>query len=124
VYICTIIGTFLKIREMKIVNSRDFRDNQRRYFDMIDNNEQVIVKRSKNRAYKLVPVSESDMLFDIPEEYRCNPYDISPSGDVFWADKRNVEMLGERLKEIEAGKAGPSVILKTRDDIKNFLAGL
>lgn len=28
----------------------------------------------------------------IPDEYRCNPFDISPSGDLFWADSRNVEI--------------------------------
>ena len=27
----------------------------------------------------------------IPEEFRCNPYDCSPSGAPFFADKRNVE---------------------------------
>lgn len=27
----------------------------------------------------------------IPEEFRCNPYDCSPSGDPFFAGKRNVE---------------------------------
>lgn len=27
----------------------------------------------------------------ISEEFRCNPYDYSPSGDPFFADKRNVE---------------------------------
>ena len=35
----------LKIRTMRIVTSREFRDNQKKYFDMVDNNEQVIVKR-------------------------------------------------------------------------------
>lgn len=50
---------------------------------MVDKKEQVIVKRSKNRAYKLVPVTDDDMLINIPEEYRCDPYGISPSGDLF-----------------------------------------
>jgi hypothetical protein len=27
----------------------------------------------------------------IPEEFRCNPYDSTPSGNPFFADKRNVE---------------------------------
>ena len=29
----------------------------------------------------------------IPEEFRVNPFDISDSGDLYWADKRNVEAL-------------------------------
>jgi len=27
----------------------------------------------------------------IPEEFRINPFEISDSGDLHWADKRNVE---------------------------------
>lgn len=29
----------------------------------------------------------------IPEEFRINPFDISDSGDLYWADRRNVEDL-------------------------------
>lgn len=35
----------------------------------------------------------------IPAKYRCNPFKISPSGDLFWADQRNVEQLKSRLSE-------------------------
>lgn len=35
----------------------------------------------------------------IPEEYRCDPYEISPSGDPYFADKRNVEALNKAIKE-------------------------
>jgi hypothetical protein len=104
---------------MRIVTIREFRDNQKKYFDMVDNEEQVIVKR-KNRAYKLVPVSDDDMLVDIPKEYRCDPYEISPSGDVFWADKRNVEIVKKAIenKDQIADK------LNSADDVKNFLNSL
>ena len=27
----------------------------------------------------------------IPEEFRINPFEISDSGDLYWADKRNIE---------------------------------
>jgi len=105
---------------MKIVTSREFRDNQKKYFDLVDNKEQVIVKRSKKRAYKLVPVTDDDMLIEIPEEYRCDPYEISPSGDLFWADKRNVEIVKKAIenKDQIADK------LNSADDIKNFLNNL
>jgi len=105
---------------MKIVTSREFRDHQKKYFDMVDKKEQVIVKRSKNRAYKLVPVTDDDMLFEIPEEYRCDSYEISPSGDLFWADKRNVEIVKKAIenKDQIADK------LNSADDIKNFLNNL
>ena len=104
---------------MKIVTSREFRDHQKKYFEMVDNNEQVIVKR-KNRAYKLVPVSDDDMLVNIPKEFRCDPYKISPSGDMFWADRRNVEIVKKAIenKDQIADK------LNSSDDVKNFLDNL
>ena len=110
----------LKLKDMLIISSREFRDNQKKYLDMVDNKEQVIVKRSKKRAYKLVPVTDDDMLIEIPKEYRCDPYEISPSGDMFWADKRNVEIVKKAIenKEQIADK------LNSADDIKNFLNNL
>jgi len=46
-------------------------------------------------------VSEQWMkdFLSIPKKYRVNPFDISPSGDVYYADKRNVEELNRRLEE-------------------------
>ncbi len=99
---------------MRIITSREFRDHQKKYFEMVDNNEQVIVKR-KNRAYKLVPVTDDDILPDIPKEYRCDPYEISPSGDIFWADKRNVEKVKRAIENKE-----DAVRLSSTKDIKNF----
>jgi hypothetical protein len=103
---------------MKIVTSREFRDHQKKYFEMVDNNEQIIVKR-KNRAYKLVPVSDDDMLVDIPKEFRCDPYEVSPSGDMFWADKRNVEKVRRAIEDKEI-----ALCLNSEDEIKNFLDSL
>ncbi len=108
----------LKRTKMRIVTSREFRDHQKKYFEMVDNNEQVIVKR-KDRAYKLVPVSEDDMLVDIPKEYRCDPYEVSPSGDTFWADKRNVEKVKKAIEDKEI-----ALRLTSEDEIKNFLDSL
>jgi len=98
---------------MKIVNSREFRDHQKKYFDLVDNKEQVIVRRSKNRAYKIVPVSEDDVI--------VNANEISPGGDEFWADKRNVEAVLDRLKKV---KDSESIDLKTKEDIETFLDNL
>ena len=108
----------LKSNKMKIITSREFRNHQKKYFEMVDNNEQVVVMR-KNRAYKLVPVTEEDMLVDIPKEYRSNPYEISPSGDTFWADIRNIEKVKKAIENKEVATQ-----LKTTEDIKNFLNSL
>lgn len=34
----------------------------------------------------------------IPEEFRINPFEISYSGDLYWADKRNVEGVKKIIK--------------------------
>ena len=107
-----------KCTDMKIVTSREFRDHQKKYFEMVNNNEQVIVK-CKNHAYKLVPVSEDDILVDIPMEYRCDPYEISSSGDMFWADKRNVAKVKKAITNKEIAEKLSSIV-----DIKNFLDSL
>jgi hypothetical protein len=85
---------------------------------MVDKNEQIVVKRKK-RAYKLVPVTDDDMLVDIPKEFRCDPYEVSPSGDMFWADKRNVEKVKKAIEDKEI-----ALRLTSEDEIKNFLDSL
>lgn len=40
----------------------------------------------------------------IPMKYRCNPFDYSPSGDLFYADKRNVEHLNNAIEQAKKGK--------------------
>jgi len=47
---------------MVIISSREFRDHLKKYFDLVDQNEQVIVQRGKDKAYVLVPVNDVDRL--------------------------------------------------------------
>ncbi len=47
---------------MVIISSREFREHQKKYFDLVDQNEQVIVQRGKYKAYVLVPVNDVDRL--------------------------------------------------------------
>jgi hypothetical protein len=52
-----------------IVISREFRDHHKKYFDLIDDNEQVIVQRGKNKSYKLVPIMQDESLMTETEFY-------------------------------------------------------
>lgn len=56
-YICT------NIESMVFVSSREFRANQRKYFDLAKSNTVVITSRSHGN-YRLVPISDSDMIVD------------------------------------------------------------
>lgn len=48
---------------MVIVSSREFRANQRKYFDLAKSNDVVITSRNHG-IYKLTPVSKNDMVVD------------------------------------------------------------
>jgi len=50
---------------MIVVNSREFRENQKKYFDLIDQNERVVIKR-KDKTYELTPEVKNDRFFDDP----------------------------------------------------------
>lgn len=52
---------------MLVISSREFRENQKKYLDSVDSGEQIIVRRGKNRAYKLVPVSNDDTCMTVEE---------------------------------------------------------
>ena len=54
------IGTHIIV--MLIISSREFRDHQKKYFDLVDQDEQVIVQRGKDKAYILAPIGDTDRL--------------------------------------------------------------
>jgi hypothetical protein len=97
---------------MVIVSTREFRDSQKKYFDLAED-EQVSVRRGKKFVNLLVTdkpetkfVNDTWLndFFSIPVEYRCNPFEISSSGDLFFADKRNIEHLNKSLEQAQKGK--------------------
>lgn len=89
---------------MIVVSSREFRDSQKKYFDLAEKH-RVIIKR-KNHFLELVPRGES-----IPEN-------VSPSNDPFFDDPRNIEKILNSIAQINTGK---SITLKTSEDIKKFI---
>ncbi len=56
------IGTH-DFHTMIVISSREFRQNQRLYLDKVDQGEQVIVQRGKDKSYALTPVSADDLYF-------------------------------------------------------------
>lgn len=49
---------------MLVISSREFRQNQKKYFEKVDKGEHIIVQRGKDKAYTLTPVNEDDMYFN------------------------------------------------------------
>lgn len=49
---------------MLVISSREFRQNQKEYFERADKGEQIIVQRGKDKAYALTPVVADDLYFN------------------------------------------------------------
>jgi PHD/YefM family antitoxin component YafN of YafNO toxin-antitoxin module len=52
---------------MLVISTREFRQKQKMYLDLVDNDEQVIVQRGKNKAYILTAITDTDRYFSEPE---------------------------------------------------------
>jgi hypothetical protein len=101
-------------KAMKIITTREIRNETKAFFELAEK-ERVAIKRG-NKYVNLIVTDEPDTKFvskewidefmSIPMEYRCNPFDISPSGDLFFADKRNVEHLDNAVIRARSGQTG------------------
>lgn len=49
---------------MLVISSREFRQNQKQYFERVDKGEHIIVQRGKDKSYALTPVTEDDLYFN------------------------------------------------------------
>jgi len=122
-YFCAYI--YLNYLTMRIITTREIVRQTKIYFNLAET-ERIAVKRGKKYINMIVSDSPDKVFFDegwindylsIPAEYRCNPFDISPTGDIFWADKRNVEQLNNSIAQAKAG----NVKRLSREEQKTFL---
>ncbi len=115
----------------RIISTSEFRENQKKYLDLAEK-EKIVIKRGKNLI--TLTVSEKineenktwyEEFFSIPEQFRCNPFDYSPSGDLFYADKRNVENLKKSIdlakQQIKEGKVKQ---IRTKEELAAFFENL
>lgn len=97
---------------LKIVTTREVARNTKEVFELAEE-QRVVVKRGKKYVNFIVSddptvtfVSEEwiKKFMLIPSEFRVNPFEVSPSGDLFFADKRNLEHIDKaqtgELKEL------------------------
>ena len=81
---------------MLVISSREFRQNQKMYFERADKGEQIIVQRGKNKAYALTPVNKDDVYFNA----------------------EMVEKIKQSIKQVEEGKVKR---VTTPEEISNLL---
>ncbi len=82
-----------------IISGRESRQNQRMYFDKVDEGEDIIVQKEKNNAYALKPVSEDDLYFNA----------------------EMVKRIKESIKQVEYGK---SIVISTEKENKSSLKNI
>lgn len=117
------------LKKMKIITTREMRADAKTYFELAEK-ERVAIKRG-NKYVNLIVSSEPESKFvseewikefmSIPMEHRCNPFEISPSGDLFFADKRNVEKIN---KSIQASKSSEITKVSTKEELDQLLNSL
>lgn len=47
---------------MLVISARDFRTNQTKFLDMVNNGEDVVLKSREKGSFRLVPVKEEDTI--------------------------------------------------------------
>ena len=110
---------------MRVITTREIRTNTKAFFELAEK-ERISIKRgdkyinlivSDNPAEKYLNKEWIEEFMSIPDQYRVNPFDVSPSGDLFFADKRNLEHIH---KAIEGTKKGQTKKL-SKEDQQAFL---
>ncbi len=101
---CFINRKLLSLQKNKIMavlnfTSREFRSQQAHVFELADQGEKVIIRRSKKQAYTLVPVSDDD--FTITPELQAR------------IDKARAEI-----------KAGECITVRGKEELNTYLAFL
>jgi hypothetical protein len=89
IFVLNLILNIILTKAMVIISTQEFKEHQKRYFDLAEK-ERVIIKRGE----KLVELVVSDKLSENP----------SPSGDPWFDDRANIEEVERRFADIENGK--------------------
>ena len=95
---------------MVVVSSREFRANQRKYFDLARVNDVVITSRSHG-SYRLVPISEEDTLIDkdtLDAKIRKGIADYEAGRIYRMQENESSEAFLERILEIATKESTPS----------------
>jgi antitoxin YefM len=85
---------------MLVISTREFRDNQKNYLEKVDAGLELLIRRGKNKSYKVTPVAEDDSLM---------------SKEAFFA---------KIDRALEQYKRGEYTAIRSKDELKNFLDSL
>lgn len=52
---------------MEVISTREFRANQKKYFDMASKGEDIVLKSRNYGSFRLIPVSQNDIVANKPD---------------------------------------------------------
>ncbi|MFV0555054.1 MAG: hypothetical protein ACK5LR_10185 [Mangrovibacterium sp.] len=114
---------------MEIITTREFMGETKKFFDKAEH-EPLAVKHGKKYVRLVVTDEPNEVIpteswinefLEIPAEFRVNPFLISPSGDLFFADRRNVEHVEQAMAD---AKKGSGTIINGSEELEKFLDSL
>ncbi len=88
-----------KTMKMKIISTREFRGNQKKYFDLAEFERIIIHRGNKRKSVLLTPINEEE------------------ETDIYFSDPNVISKLKKALREIEDGNTKKV----TLDDVKRIL---
>jgi hypothetical protein len=80
---------------MIVISTREFRQNIKKYLDLIDKNERVIIQRGKGKVYEISNEVKNDRFFDDPIVQERLAKSIQS-----YNEGRTVKLSDEQLKDL------------------------
>jgi antitoxin YefM len=80
---------------MLVISAREFRQNLKKYLDLIDNNERVIIQRGKGKVYEISNEVKNDRFFDNPVVQERLAKSIQS-----YSEGKTVKLSNEQLKDL------------------------
>ena len=86
---------YTKSNPMVIISTREFRQNIKKYLDLIDKNERVIIKRGRAKVYEISTNVKNDRFFDDPSIQERLSKSIQS-----YEEGKTVKLTDEQLKNL------------------------
>jgi antitoxin YefM len=80
---------------MVVISTREFRQNLKKYLDLIDKNERVIIQRGKGKVYEISNEVKNDRFFDNPDVQERLAKSIQS-----YSEGKTVKLSDEQLKDL------------------------
>ncbi|MCH6236446.1 MULTISPECIES: type II toxin-antitoxin system Phd/YefM family antitoxin [Cognataquiflexum] len=80
---------------MLVISTREFRQNLKKYLDLIDKNERVIIQRGKGKVYEISNEVKNDRFFDNPVVQERLAKSIQS-----YSEGKTVKLSDEQLKDL------------------------